>query len=111
MAKNDSTKATEQKYDFNAYRHTDFKNIKATLPKQHFLSVVERTLSVVGGIAVIVKMLEANNLDKECDGNHLMNANDEWMLSRLAGSAADMLYEDVSSSLECVVKFCSETEE
>ena len=104
MAKNDSTKAAEQRYDFNQYQYVDFKKINDSLPTEHYRNLAEKTLNLTAGLGVIIGMLEHNMQDKECDGNNLLSPYDEGALFRLASGVTQMLYEEAETGLDLVAK-------
>ena len=105
MAKQDFTKATVQQYDFNQYQHLDFETIKDDLPKEYYKNLVEKTLDITAGVAVVIRMLEHNSLDKNCEGNHLLKPCDEGALFRFASCATEMLFEAAEASLEGVREY------
>lgn len=97
-----STDASEQNPAFEAYNtaRRELHNPKGTVPLSNFASLAARTLDLSYGVATVLKLIEADMLERAAQVKPLLSVSDVGTLLRLTIQVSDGLGEEAQQSLD-----------
>ncbi len=97
-----STDASEQNPAFEAYNtaRRELHNPKGTVPLSNFAKLAAKTLDLSYGVATVLKLIEADMLERDAQLKPLLSVPDVGTLLRLTIQVTDGLGEEAQQSLD-----------